>query len=120
MSYHDGIGIPPLSETGCVAAVGSTNLACGRAGDSICATSDHPAAVSPKPCIRKTRAVGGGEERGPTVVGRGWEGRGLAPSRMEAAAEAEEEEEVIARAAIDGGREEWGENKLGKNPMRFW
>ena len=54
------------------------------------------------------------------MVGRGWEGRGLAPSRMEAAAEAEEEEEVIARAAIDGGREEWGENKLGKNPMRFW
>ena len=63
--------------------------------------------------MRKTRAVGGGEERGPTVVGRGWEGRGLAPSRMESAAE---EVDIVARATtIDGDDREDDGIELGKN-----
>ena len=49
MSYQEGMGIPMLSVTGIVGALGSTNLTCGICVCRCMAAPSHPWFVSPSP-----------------------------------------------------------------------
>lgn len=58
--------MPIFNDTGCTGAFGSTNRTCFSAGllESICATSYHPAPLSPSPCAKISVAVGAEPEAG--------------------------------------------------------
>lgn len=60
------MGMPMLSVTGWMGALGSTKRTCESEGrcESICATSDQPALESPSPCMKNSVAVGLTPERG--------------------------------------------------------
>ena len=66
LSNHEGIGMPMLSETGWMGALGRTNRTCDNVArcESIWATSDQPALESPSPWRKKSVAVGLTPERG--------------------------------------------------------